>query len=93
MEAHGDEGDPQQDVDRGEQHPDHVLLLLLPTAQLEPGHPDGGEEGEAVVESVDRADAVIQIRIERLTNTKCQIAKEVQTCDTMRLLLSQGRGR
>ena len=44
MEAHGDEGDPQEDVDRGEQHPDHVLLLLLPTAQLEPGHPDGGEE-------------------------------------------------
>ena len=60
MEAHGDEGDPQQDVDRGEQHPDHVLLLLLPTAQLEPGHPDRGQEGEAVVERVDRADTVLQ---------------------------------
>ena len=69
MEAHGDEGDPQQDVDRGEQHPDHVLLLLLPTAQLEPGHPDGGEEGEAVVESVHRTDTVVQIKI------KVQITK------------------
>ena len=87
MEAHGDEGDPQQDVDRGEQHPDHVLLLLLPTAQLEPGHPDGGEEGEAVVESVDRADAVIRIKIK-----KNEINK-VQTCDTKQLQLSRGRGR
>ena len=60
MEAHGDECDPQQDVDGGEEHPHHVLLLLLAAAQLEPGDPDGGEEGEAVVESVDRADTVVR---------------------------------
>ena len=58
MEAHGDERDPQQDVYGGEEHPHHVLLLLL-AAELEPGDPDGGKEGEAVVESVDRADTVV----------------------------------
>ena len=58
MEAHGDERDPQQDVNGGEEHPHHVLLLLL-AAELEPGDPDGGKEGEAVVESVDRADTVV----------------------------------
>ena len=56
VEAHGDERHAQEDVDGGEQDPDHVLLL--PAAQLEPGHPDRGQEGEAVVERVDRADTV-----------------------------------
>ena len=59
MEAHGDECNPEQDVDGGEQHPHHILLLLLAAAQFEPGDPDGGQEGEAVVESVDRADTVV----------------------------------
>ena len=44
---------------RCEQHPHHVLLLLLTSAQLEPGDPDGGQEGEAVVEGVNRADTVV----------------------------------
>lgn len=60
MEAHGDECNPEQDVDGGEQHPHHVLLLLLATAKLEPGHPDGGEKGEAVVEGVHRVDTVVR---------------------------------
>ena len=59
MEAHGDECNPEQDVDGGEQHPHHVLLLLLAAVQLESCDPDGGQEGEAVVESVDRADTVV----------------------------------
>lgn len=58
MEAHGDERHAQEDVDGGEQDPDHVLLLSA--AQLEPGHPDRGQEGEAVVERVDRADTVVR---------------------------------
>ena len=60
VEAHGDERHAQEDVDGGEQDPDHVLLLS--TAQLEPGHPDRGQEGEAVVERVDRADTVRKLR-------------------------------
>ena len=60
MEAHRDECNPQQDVDGGEQHPHNILLLLLATAQLEPGNPDGGQQGEAVVESVNRANTVIR---------------------------------
>ena len=60
MKAHGDKCHPEQDVDGGEQHPHHVLLLLLATAKLEPGHPDGGEKGEAVVEGVHRVDTVVR---------------------------------
>ena len=60
MEAHGDECNPQQDVDGGEHHPYNVILLLLAAAQLEPGNPDGSQQGEAVVESVNRADTVIR---------------------------------
>ena len=60
MKAHGDKCHPEQDVDGGEQHPHHVLLLLLATAKLEPGHPDGGEKGKAVVEGVHRVDTVVR---------------------------------
>ena len=34
--------------------------LLAAALQLKPGDPDGGEQGEAVVESVDGADTVVR---------------------------------
>ena len=58
VQAHGHQGHAHQDVDGGEEDGEHVLLPGL-GVQGEPGDPDGGEQGEAVVEGVHRVHGVV----------------------------------
>ena len=59
MEDHGDQGQAHQDVGGGEEDGHQVLLLNLILSPVEAGHPDGGQQGEAVVESIQGVDAMV----------------------------------